>query len=334
VPRVAGNPCDKPLSFTPLASKLCHPAIILGLIVLWISPVTVAQGQDTPNRLTVATYNVENLLDAFDDPHTFDEATPAKPHEKIRQVAAVIRQLDADVLALQEVENQGVLRAMVREFLSDMGYRYIVVEPTNSRHGLNMAVISRCPIVNITSHRLLELKVPGLDHPRRFARDLLRVRITPSPTHGDNKPLDLYVVHFKSKRDSANDPQSAKWRLAEAAASKAIIHEALTADLYAQILLLGDLNDIPGSPTLLRLTHHAHSEQPTLTDLHAHLPLEQRITYLRPPHRSAIDYILASPALVRHVVPGSARVIPDTRSLDGSDHAPVVVTFDLTPPPP
>lgn len=294
---------------------------------------TGAFGQEARSeRLIVATYNVENMLDAFDDPHTFDETLPAKPQEKIKQVTAVIRHLDADVVALQEVENQGVLRNMVHEFLGDMGYRYIAVQPTNSSHGLNLAVLSRRPIVSITSHRLLEMKISGLDHPRRFARDLLRIRIIPSQTH--NKPLDLYVVHFKSKHDAEGDPQSAKWRLAEAATSKSIIHDALMADLSAWLLLLGDFNDTPDSPTLRRLTHHAHSEQPTLADLHAHLPPEQRITYLRPPHRSTIDYILASPALVGRVVPHSARVIQDAKLLDGSDHAPVVVTLDLTPTPP
>ena len=301
-------------------------------VVLCIPTVTVAQGQDTPHPLTVATYNVENMLDTFDDPHSFDEAVPAKPRKKIKQVAAVIRQLNADVLALQEVENQGVLRTMVREFLDDMGYRYIAVQPTNSRHGINMAVISRRPIVSITSHRLLELKVSGLPNPRRFARDLLRVRMMPSNAH--HKMLDLYIVHFKSKHHSENDPQSAKWRLAEAAASKAIIHDALMADLTAWVLLAGDFNDTPDSPTLLRLTHHAHSEQPTLVDLHAHLPPKQRITYLRPPHRSTIDYILASPALVQRVAPNSARVLTDIQSLDGSDHAPIAVTFDLSLPRP
>ena len=70
-------------------------------------------------KLTIATYNVQNLFDVFDDPYTKDEGTRVKPLDQIKQIAGVLRKLDADVIAFQELENEGVLREMVRQFLGD-----------------------------------------------------------------------------------------------------------------------------------------------------------------------------------------------------------------------
>ena len=59
----------------------------------------------------------------------------------------------------------------------------------------------------------------------------------------------------------------------------------------------------------------------------ADVPESNRITYLREPYRSQIDYILVSPALRERLVPGSAYVLSDDKLLAGSDHAPVSATF-------
>jgi len=208
-----------------------------------------------------------------------------------------------------------------------MGYRYVAVAQTNSMYGANLGVLSRKPIVSITSHRLINLPLQGHKKHgnRRFTRDLMHTRLQVTPS----KTLDLFIVHFKSQRDSAGDPKSNRWRQAEAAAARRIIAQALKDDPSAWVMLAGDLNAQPDSPTLRLLTQSTENDQPVLLDVHASVPASQRITYLKHPYRSTIDYLLASPELAKRIIPGSLRVVADPSMLGGSDHAPVVASFDL-----
>ncbi len=294
--------------------------------VAWVGE---ASAQDTPARkqVTVATYNLLNLFDVFDDPYTQDESTRVKPADELAEVARVLRHLDADVVAFQELENEGVLAALVREHLGDMGYRYVSASLTNSTRGIRLGLISRLPIVSQTSHRFTELRLPDDSRTWRFARDLTRFELRV----GESQSLDLYVVHFKSKRDSANDPQSGKWRLAEATAARRIIEKRRRDKPTNWTMMVGDFNDTPDSAPIRHLLEAPADRPATLVDLHKGVSADQRVTYLRKPYRSTIDFILASPELAERVVPGSAKVVTDEALLGGSDHAPVVATFGVGP---
>ena len=69
-----------------------------------------------PDRIRIACYNVESLFDTVPDPSAGDaEFTPHSPRRwnteryrmKINHISRVIDDLDADLLALAEVENEG-----------------------------------------------------------------------------------------------------------------------------------------------------------------------------------------------------------------------------------
>ncbi len=299
------------------------------VIAWWVCVVgSRAPGQDAPRAsLTVATYNVQNMLDAFDDPYALDERTPAKPREQIAKIARAVRKLDADVVAFQEIENEGLLRAVVREYLGGMGYSHIVVGQTNSIFGQNLGVISRKPIVSVTSHRWMEI-APAAgqgDWPVRFARDLMRVEIQATPT----RRLHLLNVHLKSRRDGRDDPGSTRWRSAEAGAVRSAVESLLVQDPGAWVLAVGDFNDTPGSAAIRALLAPAAGGRPLLVDVHKGLPPANRVTYLLEPHRDTVDYILATPALAGRLGPGGAVVLEEQPLLEGSDHAPIVAAFDL-----
>lgn len=286
---------------------------VIPLLVLL--PAADLRAQD--DKLRLVAYNAENLFDVFDDPYTDDDSTRVKPRDEIVRIAAALRQLDADVVAVSEVENRGVLRAVVNEFLGDMGYRYVAVNRTNDGRGIDLGVLSRLPIDAITSYRFRELELPGEERSRRFARDLLRTTIE---LPGDRK-LELFTVHYKSKRDSAGDPDSAKWRLAEATETAKIVSSVMERHPDRWVAVVGDCNDTPGSPPLETLTDDL------LLDAHDKLPPEKRITYLRKPYRSTIDYILVNRPM--HQTMTTAVIPTNERLLAGSDHAPVVADFRL-----
>lgn len=291
--------------------------MIVVLAVLGRATIVHAQPAET-GKLTIATYNILNMFDVFDNPYTEDEGTRVKPRREIEQVAALIRQMNADVVAFQELENVQLLHALVEEFLPDMGYTYIAAGPSNSHRGITNGIISRVPIASMTSYRHRRLTLEGSDKTWKFARDLVQVTLQLD----DQQTLDLFIVHFKSKRTTEGDPQSANWRLAEAIEVRKIFDKLLADDPDAWAVIVGDFNDTADSAPLARLLKN----NAPLIDLH---PNTQANTYLNEPYRNRIDYILATPALAKHVVPDSAKVITDEALLKGSDHAPVVATFDV-----
>lgn len=293
-----------------------HKTLIILICIAFVAPV-----QAETKRVTVAAYNLLNLMDVFDDPYTDDESTRVKPHDETRAAANAIKALGADVVAVTELENEGVLRAVAHEFLAAENYRYIHAGQTNDGRGVRCGILSRYPIVKTCSYRFRELTLPDETRTWLFARDLTQVTLQVT----DTQEMDVFIIHFKSRRDSRDDPMSAKWRLAEASEVHKRITDILERDPDHWVVLLGDFNDTPETKTLALLA----GEDAPLRDMHAKLPESKRITYLHEPYRSTIDYILASPGLAKHAVPDSAIVLDQAHLLGGSDHAPLAVSFEL-----
>ncbi|MAE64203.1 MAG: hypothetical protein CMJ18_07990 [Phycisphaeraceae bacterium] len=280
------------------------------------------------SQVKVMAYNVRNMFDVFDDPYTHDEQSPVKPRWELERIATLIKKYDPDVIALTELENEWILKAIIHDWLGGRGYDHITSLPSNDRRGITIGVASRLPIHSVTSHRLRELRLEGHTNKWQFARDLIRARLWVAGRN--QRHLDVYVAHFKSKRNVKGDERSRNWRLAEATAARSIVDAGRRAVTRDWTLLVGDFNDTPDSETLKALTDVVDGGPTPLLDVHAHLPPERRITYLRGQFRSTIDYILASPDLARRVVTESAYVPRDVRLLTGSDHAPVLAAFDLS----
>lgn len=135
-------------------------------------------------RVSIMAFNVENLFDTADDPGKDDatylpSAVKSDPEHvagcqlievdrwredclyldwsedalrfKLEQLAATILAYDPgrgpDIIALQEVENIGVLDRLRREFLAAAGYREpVLIEGLDDR-GIDVAFLSRLPVV-------------------------------------------------------------------------------------------------------------------------------------------------------------------------------------------
>jgi len=297
--------------------KITH-ALLLCLSFILTLP-SLVQADD--GKLVIACYNVENMFDVFDDPYTDDQNTDVKSREEVATIAKAIQEMDADIVAFSELENLGLLHAMVDEFLPNMGYVYVDVIKTNSGRGINLGVMSRYPILSVTSYRHRKLTLPGESREWRFARDLMKAEIQLGEDE-DAPILDLFAVHLKSKRTTDNDPKSAKWRLAEAIEMREIIEQELEEDPDRLLAIVGDFNDTPDSDPVAQFIKAG------LFDAHAKLPAANRITYLNKPFRSTIDYIFVSRALA--IKQTGARVILNSELTAGSDHAPLTATFDLS----
>jgi len=270
----------------------------------------------------IATFNVLNLFDGEDDPYHDDEGTRTKPKEELAKIAATLREVDADVVALQEVENRFYLERFRDQFLGDMGYREIVLVEGNNNRGIDVALLSRFPVGPVTSYRHLRFS-DGDGQPMSFRRDLLRARLEPP----DVKPFDVFVVHLKSK--GGGEAETLPIRLGEARQVRRIVDAILDAQPSARFVICGDFNDTIDSEPLQAIRGQGTTALRAVTDK---LAATERITYNKDPYRSQIDFIWCSPGMARCYQDGSARILQGTVSSQGSDHNPVVAAFNLRSP--
>lgn len=272
------------------------------------------------SEITVATYNVLNLFDGVDDPYANDETTPEKPREELLRVAAVLKEINADVVAFQEVESRGYLQKFLDVFAPELGYQEIVHFEGNDTRGIDVCVATRIPVGRVVSHR--HLRFPGPNGPNsRFNRDLLRIEFLPE--NGD--PFEMWVVHLKS--NSGGREESEPIRVAESRQVYKLIASRLLANPDADLLVCGDFNDTFESPTLRIIRGVEAGNQPILQPLFDSVPADGRITYSVEPYREMIDFILVSPAMALRYVAGSYGIRDGSLAESGSDHNPVYCRF-------
>lgn len=274
------------------------------------------------DELKLASLNVRNLFDGFDDPYTRDESTPEKPRAELERLAETIRDVNADVLALQEVESRGCLQRFLDKFLDDMGYRHVVLVEGNDPRGIDVGLVSRVPVGRVVSHAQLrfdpEVQQAGTN---RFQRDLLCVEIRPP----GKENFHVWVVHLKSQ----SGPEDAEpIRLSEARQIRLLVERRCAEDAQARFVICGDFNDDFASPAVQTIVG---AKAPHLAAPFDTIPRAERITYSQDPHRSMIDFLFFSPALAEQYVAGSMQIRPGTLATSGSDHNPVSCRIRVRP---
>ncbi len=270
---------------------------------------------------TLASYNVQDLFDTVDDPNAADERpTENQLQNKLTRLGRMLQMLDADVVGLMEVETLGVLRRLNAEALAGMGYREtILIEGNDPERGIDVALLSRLPVVQTISHAA-ETWVDGDGQTQRlFSRDCLECHITlPS-----GETLVVLVNHFKSKRGGVEETQPL--RAAQAARVRQIADDLMAR--HPLVAVVGDLNDTADSPALAPLLSDA-----ALTDLAAaDVPADHCYTFVYAGQPERIDFILVSPALQAQFVPGSVFIPHSVWARKASDHAPIRAAFGVSP---
>ncbi len=283
------------------------------------SPSTSAPQTTTSQHFSVATFNVGNLFDAWDDPYTEDELTRAKSSRDLKRLAATFRRLDADIVALQEVESLGVLEQFRQKQIPDLGYRHAVLCEGNDRRGIDVALLSRLAVGRVTSHRHMAFRDANGQWVR-FRRDLLVVEIRPPR----GAACELWVVHLKSNYDGREAAEIQ--RMAEAKQIRRLYDAKMQQDPAAAIILCGDFNDELQRPVLRWLLG---SRRHALQSLTADLRTSSAFTYNIHPYESMVDFLFVSPAMANRYRRGTYRIVDGSARWIGSDHNPVRAEFHL-----
>lgn len=230
----------------------------------------------------VATYNIENLFDARKEGNEYKEYTPHTKHgwnelmveKKIANIARVIKDMDADIIALVEVENKEILEVL-NKALGNKQYPYLFYPRKKSRVSIETALLSRFPIVKTDS---LFLK----DQPRGIHKVSLNVGAD---------VLDVYINHWPAMREKEEE------RLVYARA----LTQELSQNRGREYILMGDFNsplevqkDEWGKAFVEGLSANTHS---TLFNLWYELPHNRRYSHSYGKKRSALDHIMIPQSL-------------------------------------
>jgi len=220
-------------------------------------------------------------------------------HEEVREVAVentarVIRDVDADILAVIEAEDRISLKMFNDDILGsqDIGgnpYEHTMVIDGNDGRGIDVGVMTKKGF----SIDMMRSHVDDLNSQGRpiFSRDCPEFAIqTPG---GDF--IWILPNHFKSK--FGGDSARSRARRKKQAERTAEIYQNLIEEGWHNIIVLGDLNDTPDSDPLKPLL--IGTDLKDVSDHPSFDPGEYsgKGTYASGTDRNKIDYLLLSPSL-------------------------------------
>lgn len=179
-------------------------------------------------RSTVGFWNVENLFDTIQNPAYRDDDNFIPPYwsaerylNKQKNIAAIIDEMNLDVLGLCEVENEEVVRDLIKTLKTDYNY----IHRTAGRGGRDVVLLYK-------GDRFVPDSVATI--PSRTARSFLYVR---GRLRGQR--VDIVVCHMPSMLNNNEYRDRAAKRLHSFADS------LLCADDRARLIIMGDMNATP-----------------------------------------------------------------------------------------
>jgi endonuclease/exonuclease/phosphatase family metal-dependent hydrolase len=174
------------------------------------------------NEFKVASYNVENLFDLQYDGSEYKEYKPYTKYwnnhsfiVKFNNTLKVIKSLNADIIALQEIENKNIFTKLVNKL--NYPYHYFAKKPKSA---IGIGIMSKFPIIN--------KEIIDTNKYDPYSRFILKT------THKiNNKKFYVYSNHWPSKRGSESK------RVAYALKLKKVLDKHDVLDDY---IVVGDLN--------------------------------------------------------------------------------------------
>lgn len=211
---------------------------------------------------TIAFYNTENLFDVFADDKTNDnDFTPKSAKrwtkerylKKIYKLGSVISKIGVStserppaIIGLAEVENKKVLDDLINSKDLEMFDYGIVHYDSMDERGIDVALLYDKNIFEVESSEPFPVLIEESIGVRDFTRDILLVT-----GYLSGAKIHFIVNHWPSRHEG-KDETSFK-RIIAAEKVTEIISGLLSRDPNSQIIIMGDFNDNPNSPSILKL---------------------------------------------------------------------------------
>ncbi len=201
--------------------------------------------------------------------------------EATHNTGKVIDAVKPDILICVEVENRPTLQRFNEQILGslfNLKFPHVMLIDGNDSRGIDVGILSKFPITSIKSH-IDDL----LNGQPIFSRDCPEYSIELEK----EKSIVICPNHFKSKRGGDDDKAKAR-RLAQGQRAKAIAKAATKINPY--VMIAGDLNDTPDSPTLQAIIDKDWKD----IQSHSNYPTERPGTYATGTASNKIDYMIMS----------------------------------------
>ncbi len=237
--------------------------LLLIVIILSALAPQAALAQKTQYQVAaVAFYNFENLFDTLDDPKKFDEEfTPKGDYHygtaiytaKLHNLATVLQQMGTDVtpdgpaiIGTAKIENDRVLQDLCAQpEIRGRGYRFVHFESPDSR-GIDVAMLYNPRYFTVLRAEALFTDIAASGEKGGKTRDVLHVTgiLAGDTTH-------VFVNHWPSRR--GGEAASAPLRAIAARVSRRVIDSLMAVNPATKVLVMGDLNDDPVSPSVAKV---------------------------------------------------------------------------------
>ncbi|MEN3015096.1 MAG: endonuclease/exonuclease/phosphatase family protein [bacterium] len=259
---------------------------------------------DKVNTLKLASYNLRNLFDNIDDPLKNDG--PPKKESEIAGIGDIIRRSNADIVALQEVENIQILTKLLET--AGLKDKYNVIVGKSDERGIATALLvsKKFKIKNYTINENNEV----------FKRPPVEALIEIMPGF----QVKVFTVHLKSKRGGV---EADKQRYKEV---ENLIQKTKNTD--TPTIIMGDFNDLPDSITIKTLESNGFTDVRNLDKMSR----ETKYPTYYGKYKSVLDYIFVSKHFNESVVQRSFNVVgryeyPNVHKF--SDHRMIEIQLNL-----
>jgi hypothetical protein len=233
--------------------------ITLSFFFLISFSVFSQNGKQQYKVAVIGFYNLENLYDTLDNPLVNDEEfLPSGPKnynsaiywDKISKLARVISEMGANInpdgpalLGVAEVENDTVLHDLIKHDLLKKRNYHIVHYNSPDARGIDVGLLYNPKYFSVKQSHNLFVPLPGGSKDAFFTRDILWVKGSL-----DGETIHVYINHWPSR--SGGEARSVPARMAAAMVCRNHIDSILKLEPDAKIIVMGDLNDDPVSPSI------------------------------------------------------------------------------------
>ncbi|MBM4174656.1 MAG: endonuclease/exonuclease/phosphatase family protein [Ignavibacteria bacterium] len=221
------------------------------ILLSFLLSVLMFQSCSSQTNYYVAFWNLENLFDTIDDPNNMgdDEYLPnnqlrwdeEKFDKKLSNLSKIIRSMNEgqgpDILGVCEIENRSVIELMASRYLRDLEFEIIHFDSPDSR-GIDVALLYKKDRIEFIDATAINVPIEGM------TRDILYSKLKI-----DSEFFHFFVNHWPSRR--GGEIESEPRRIKAATILRKNVDEVLSKDQTANIIIMGDFNDMPYNNSIL-----------------------------------------------------------------------------------
>ena len=286
--------------------------ILLCTLIFCVILLHITHSQVSHQEFRVMFYNVENLFDTEDDPHTNDDEflprgtrrwTLQRYYTHLQQTAKVINAVgewDTPALVgLCEVENDSVMIHLInRTPLRAQNYRYCITQGNDPR-GINVALLYQRDKFQYIDHQSKRI---AFSQTGRRSRDILHVwgRLITGDT------LDVFVCHFPSR--SGGEKETEQARLDAAKCLRQLCDSLYDVRKTPNLLAMGDFNDTPADRSIQHIMNSSNPQHDLLNLFADKKMLNFEGSYKFQGEWSQLDQMMVSRSWAVFLKQGSPRI--------------------------